>query len=39
MHFKLYEGYVKATNTLNEHIANILKDGSNVNWDVVAKRQ
>lgn len=27
MHFKLYEGYVKATNTLNEHIANILKDG------------
>ncbi len=28
MHFKLYEGYVKATNTLNEHIANILKDGT-----------
>lgn len=27
MHFKLYEGYVKATNTLNEHIANLLKDG------------
>jgi superoxide dismutase, Fe-Mn family len=27
MHFKLYEGYVKATNTLNEHIANILQDG------------
>ncbi|MBA3613819.1 MAG: superoxide dismutase, partial [Nitrospirales bacterium] len=27
MHLKLYEGYVKATNTLNEHIANILKDG------------
>ncbi|MEO8327903.1 MAG: Fe-Mn family superoxide dismutase [Nitrospirota bacterium] len=27
MHLKLYEGYVKATNTLNEHIANILQDG------------
>ena len=27
IHFKLYEGYVKATNTLNEHIATILKDG------------
>lgn len=27
MHCKLYEGYVKATNTLNEHIANILQDG------------
>ncbi|GJL58654.1 MAG: superoxide dismutase [Nitrospirales bacterium] len=27
MHFKLYEGYVKATNTLNKLIANILKDG------------
>ncbi|GJL67924.1 MAG: superoxide dismutase [Nitrospirales bacterium] len=27
MHFKLYEGYVKATNTLNKLIGNILKDG------------
>lgn len=27
MHFTLYEGYVKATNTLNKLIANILKDG------------
>ncbi len=27
MHFKLYEGYVKATNELNEHIAELLKDG------------
>lgn len=27
MHVKLYEGYVKATNTLNTLIANILKDG------------
>ena len=27
MHFKLYEGYVQATNTLNKLIANILKDG------------
>ncbi|MCA9421993.1 MAG: hypothetical protein KC592_13310, partial [Nitrospira sp.] len=27
MHFKLYEGYVKATNTLHKLIANILKDG------------
>ena len=27
MHFKLYEGYVKETNRLNEQIAEILKDG------------
>ena len=27
MHFKLYEGYVKATNDLNAHIAEILSDG------------
>lgn len=27
MHFKLYEGYVKETNTLDEKIAAILKDG------------
>jgi Fe-Mn family superoxide dismutase len=27
MHFKLYEGYVKNTNLLNEKIAAILKDG------------
>jgi Fe-Mn family superoxide dismutase len=27
MHFKLYEGYVTNTNTLNERIANILADG------------
>jgi len=27
MHFKLYEGYVKETNTLQEKIAAILKDG------------
>ena len=27
MHFKLYEGYVKQTNVLNEQIAEILKDG------------
>jgi superoxide dismutase, Fe-Mn family len=27
MHLKLYEGYVKATNTLNEKIAGILEDG------------
>ncbi|MDR4493483.1 MAG: superoxide dismutase [Nitrospirales bacterium] len=27
MHFKLYEGYVKATNLLTQHIADILKDG------------
>ena len=27
MHFKLYEGYVKAANTLNEQLAAILKDG------------
>jgi len=27
MHFKLYEGYVKATNELNERIAAILSDG------------
>jgi Fe-Mn family superoxide dismutase len=27
MHFKLYQGYVKATNTLTEHLAQILKDG------------
>ena len=27
MHFKLYEGYVKETNTLNAHIAEILRDG------------
>ena len=28
MHFKLYEGYVTNTNTLNEKIAALLKDGS-----------
>src|SRR5881396_1077550 len=28
MHFKLYEGYVKATNDLNARIAEILSDGS-----------
>ena len=27
MHFKLYEGYVKETNNLNERIAEFLKDG------------
>jgi Fe-Mn family superoxide dismutase len=27
MHFKLYEGYVKETNNLSEHIASFLKDG------------
>jgi len=27
MHFKLYEGYVKAVNQLNEKIADILSDG------------
>src|SRR5580765_6244531 len=27
MHFKLYEGYVKATNELTERIAAILSDG------------
>lgn len=27
MHFKLYEGYVKAVNTLSEQISAILKDG------------
>lgn len=27
MHFKLYEGYVKQTNLLNEKIAEFLKDG------------
>jgi superoxide dismutase, Fe-Mn family len=27
MHFKLYEGYVTNTNTLNEKIAALLKDG------------
>jgi superoxide dismutase len=27
MHFKLYEGYVKETNRLNEKISAILKDG------------
>lgn len=27
MHFKLYEGYVKGTNTLTEKITEILKDG------------
>src|SRR5207302_1488323 len=27
MHFKLYEGYVKGVNELNEKIAEILKDG------------
>ena len=27
MHFKLYEGYVKETNKLNEKIAEFLKDG------------
>ena len=28
MHFKLYEGYVKETNKLNERIAEFIKDGS-----------
>ena len=27
MHFKLYEGYVKETNTLNDRIAEVLRDG------------
>src|SRR3979490_95697 len=27
MHFKLYEGYVKETNNLEERIAEFLKDG------------
>src|SRR3989442_4154025 len=27
MHFKLYEGYVKETNRLNEKIGEMLKDG------------
>lgn len=27
MHFKLYEGYVKSVNELNEKIAEVLKDG------------
>jgi len=26
-HFKLYEGYVKSVNELNDHIADVLKDG------------
>src|SRR5215467_7338930 len=26
-HFKLYEGYVKSVNELNEKIADVLKDG------------
>ena len=28
MHFKLYEGYVTNTNTLNEKIAGLIKDGA-----------
>ena len=28
MHFKLYEGYVTNTNTLNEKIAGLIKDGT-----------
>lgn len=28
MHFKLYEGYVRETNRLTEHIARFLKDGT-----------
>jgi Fe-Mn family superoxide dismutase len=28
MHFKLYEGYVTNTNTLNEKVAALIKDGS-----------
>src|SRR4029078_1413852 len=28
MHFKLYEGYVKETNNLNERIAEFIKDGN-----------
>jgi superoxide dismutase, Fe-Mn family len=28
MHFKLYEGYVTNTNTLNEKVAGLIKDGS-----------
>ena len=28
MHFKLYEGYVRETNRLTEHIAQFLKDGT-----------
>lgn len=28
MHFKLYEGYVTNTNTLNEKIASMIKDGA-----------
>src|SRR5215510_10262098 len=28
MHFKLYEGYVKAVNELNGRIADVLSDGS-----------
>ncbi len=28
MHFKLYEGYVTNTNTLNERIAELIKDGN-----------
>src|ERR671927_1074825 len=27
MHFKLYEGYVKETNKLNEKISDFIKDG------------
>src|ERR1051325_692538 len=27
MHFKLYEGYVKSVNELNDKIADVLKDG------------
>src|SRR5215813_11971751 len=27
MHFKLYQGYVKSVNELNEKIAEMLKDG------------
>src|SRR6266498_5966293 len=27
MHFKLYEGYVKGVNELNQKIADVLKDG------------
>ncbi len=36
MHFKLYEGYVKNTNTLNEKIADLVKGGSVGESDMVA---
>ena len=36
MHFKLYEGYVKATNALNDKISELLADGQVVQGDKTA---